>query len=233
MHEIKVGEHWLEHIGPFQVHMDTLLTAWLAMGAIILFAFVVTRKLNIIPDGLQSLSETLMGFLEGIVQDLMGNKGKKHLPVIASLFLFILIANLEGQLPWRLIPFEEGELASPTNDINTTLALALIVVIYYFGAGINEKGIGYFKHYFKPLWFMFPFNLLEDFTRPLSLSLRLFANIVTGELIILILLSIAPVYLFFMPIPIMLYELFVAFLQAYVFTTLAATYIGSALSEEH
>lgn len=233
MNAIKVGEHWTETIGPFNVHMDTMLTAWLAMAAVIVFAFVVTRKLEIIPDGLQVFSEGLMGFLESIATDMMGKKGLKHIPLIASLFLFILFANLEGQLPWRLYHLPNGEMASPTNDINTTLALALIVVFYYIAAGISEKGFGYFKHYFQPMWFMFPFNILEDFTRPMSLSLRLFANILTGELIILILLSIAPVWLFFLPIPVMLYELFVAFLQAYVFTTLAASYIGSATADEH
>lgn len=213
--------------------MDTLLTAWLAMLVVILIAFIVTRKLDIIPDGIQSISEVLMEFLETLTTDLITNNGKKHVPIISSLFLFILFANLEGQLPWRLYHLEQGELASPTNDINTTLALALIVVFYYIGAGILEKGFGYFNHYLKPMWFMFPFNLLEDFTRPLSLSLRLFANILTGELIIMILLTIIPAYLFFIPIPMMLYELFIAFIQAYVFATLAATYIGSATSDEH
>lgn len=231
MHEIKVGEHWLENIGPFQVHMDTLLTAWLAMAAVVIFAFVVTRKLDIIPDGLQSISEMIMGFLEGIVTNEMGERGKKHVPIIASLFLFILFANLEGQLPWRLYHLETGELASPTNDINTTLGLALVVSIYYIGAGIAEKGFGYFNHYIQPMWFMFPFNVLEDFTRPLSLSLRLFGNILAGELIILILITLIPVLA---PVPMMLFELFVAFIQAYIFAMLAASYIGGATAKhEH
>lgn len=233
MHEIKVGVHWIESLGPLQVHMDTLFTAWFAMAVIILVAFVVTRKLDIIPDGLQAFCESLMEFLETLTTDLITNNGKKHVALVASLFLFILFANLEGQIPWRLYHLEQGELASPTNDINTTLALALLVVFYYIGSGIQEKGWGYFKHYFQPMWFMFPFNLLEDFTRPLSLSLRLFANVLTGELIILILLTIIPAYLFFVPIPVMFYELFVAFIQAYVFATLAASYIGAATSEEH
>ncbi len=231
MHEIKVGEHWLENIGPFQVHMDTLLTAWLAMGAIILLAFVITRKLDIIPDGLQTFSEMLMGFLEGIATSEMGERGKKHVPIIASLFLFIIFANLEGQLPWRLYHLQQGELASPTNDLNTTLGLALVVSIYYIGAGIMTKGLGYFKHYFQPMWFMFPFNLLEDFTRPLSLSLRLFGNILAGELIILILIFLIPILA---PVPMMLFELFVAFIQAYIFAVLTSSYIAAATAKhEH
>lgn len=230
MHEIKVGEHWVESIGPMQLHMDTLLTAWLAMIGIILVSFIITRKLDIIPDGLQAFSEMFMEFLEGLVKGEMGEKGLKHAPLISSLFLFILFANLEGQLPWRLYHLDQGEFASPTNDINTTLGLALVVSAYYIGAGIMEKGIGYFKHYFQPLWFMFPFNLLEDFTRPLSLSLRLFGNILAGELIILILITLVPL---FAPVPMMLFELFVAFIQAYIFSALAASYIGAATSEQH
>jgi len=231
LHEIKVGEHWIETIGPFQVHMDTLFTAWLAMGAAILLAFVITRKLDIIPDGLQAFSEMLMGFLESIATNEMGERGKKHVPIIASLFLFILFANLEGQLPWRLYHLQQGELASPTNDLNTTLGLALVVSIYYIGAGLLAKGIGYFKHYFQPMWFMFPFNLLEDFTRPLSLSLRLFGNILAGELIILILISLIPILA---PVPMMLFELFVAFIQAYIFAVLSSSYIAAATAKhEH
>jgi len=230
LHEIKVGVHWIEHIGPLQVHMDTLLTAWFAMAGIIAIAFAVTRKLDIIPDGIQSFCEMVMEFLEGLVKGEMGQEGLKHVPIISSLFLFILFANLEGQLPWRLYHLESGEFASPTNDINTTLGLALVVSIYYIGAGILAKGFGYFKHYFKPLWFMFPFNLLEDFTRPLSLSLRLFGNILAGELIVLILITLIPV---FAPVPMMLFELFVAFIQAYIFSALATSYIGAATAKDH
>ena len=210
--------------------MDTLFTAWLAMAVIMLIAFVVTRKLDLIPDGLQSFSEILMEFLEGIVKGEMGKEGLKHVPFISSLFLFILFANLEGQLPWRLYHLEQGELASPTNDINTTLGLALVVSLYYIGAGLLSNGFGYFKHYFKPLWFMFPFILLEDFTRPLSLSLRLFGNILAGELIILILITLVPI---FAPVPMMLFELFVAFIQAYIFAVLATSYIGAATAKNH
>lgn len=227
--EIKVGEHWIVNFWHFPVNMDTVLTAWIAMIAIMLLAFVLTRKLDIIPGNSQTVSEQIMGFIEGIATAEMGKEGFKHVPLIASLFLFIFFANLEGQLPWKLLQLP-GEPASPTNDINTTLGLAIVVSIYYIGAGLVGKGIGYFKHYLKPMWFMFPFNLLEDFTRPLSLSLRLFGNILAGELIILILISLIPI---FAPVPMMLFELFIAFIQAYIFAVLAASYISAATSKEH
>jgi F-type H+-transporting ATPase subunit a len=227
--EIKVGEHWIVNFWKYPVNMDTVLTAWIAMIAIIVLAFVITRKLDIIPNGIQVIAEQFMGFIEGIIKSYMDKEGLKHTPLIASLFLFILFANLEGQLPWKLLPLP-GECASPTNDINTTLGLAAIVSVYYIGAGILEKGFGYFKHYLQPMWFLFPFNLLEDFTRPLSLSLRLFGNILAGELIIVILVSMVP---YLAPIPMMLFELFVAFLQAYIFAVLATNYIAAATSKEH
>ena len=229
MHEIKVGEHWIENWGTMQVNMDTILTAWVAMVFILILTFLLTRKLSIIPNMPQTFGELVMGFSEEICKNEMGNRGLKHVPFISSLFLFILFSNLEGQLPWKLLQLP-GEPASPTNDINTTLGLAITVLIYYIGSGIMQKGLGYFKHYMQPMWFMFPFNLLEDFTRPLSLSLRLFGNILAGELIILILISLIPL---FAPVPMMLFELFIAFIQAYIFSVLAASYIGAATAEHH
>ena len=108
------------------------------------------------------------------------------------------------------------------------MALALIVSVYYFGAGIMKKGLGYFKHYLQPFWFLLPINMLEDLTRPLTLALRLFGNILAGEVIVLIALSFVPLLL---PIPIMLFELFVAFLQAFIFTILSASYIGAVTAD--
>jgi len=227
--EIHVGEHWIENIAGLPVNMDTAVTAWIAMAIVIILAFVSTRKLSIIPGKVQTFVEMIMEFVESIPKNEMGKEGLKHIPLIASLFFFILVANLEGQFPWRLLPLP-GEMASPTNDINTTAGLAILVSFYYIGAGLFEKGFGYFKHYMQPMWFMFPFNLLEDFTRPLSLSLRLFGNILAGELIILILISLVPVMA---PVPMMLFELFIAFIQAYIFTVLATSYISAATSKEH
>ncbi|HBH17922.1 MAG TPA: ATP synthase F0 subunit A [Cyanobacteria bacterium UBA9579] len=211
--------------------MDTLVTTWISMILLILLALVVTRNLSRIPDGIQSFAEIIMEFLEGLSVEQMGKEGYKHVAIIASLFLFILVGNLLGQLPWRVYHLEQGEFASPTNDLNVTIALALVVSLYYFSAGIAKKGLGYFKHYLQPFWFLLPINILEDFTRPLTLSLRLFGNILAGEVIILVLLAFVPLVA---PVPVMLFELFVAFLQAFIFTILSASYIGAVLAEhEH
>lgn len=226
------GQHWLIKLGTLEVHMDTLIMAWLAMTIIFIFALIVTRKLTRVPGKTQTFAEMVMEFLEGIATGQMGKEGVKHVALIGSLFLFIFVSNLLGQLPTRLIhlPVHGVELASPTNDINVTVALALIVSVYYIGAGLVKKGWHYFGHYLQPIWFMAPFNLLEDFTRPLSLSVRLFANILAGEIIVMILIGLLPIFL---PIPIMLFELFVAFIQAFIFAVLAASYIAATTSDEH
>ncbi|MFH0702368.1 MAG: F0F1 ATP synthase subunit A [bacterium] len=226
----ELGQHWIVNLGASQVHMDTLLMAWASMIVLIFLALAITRNLNRLPNKLQTSAEMVIEFIKDITVGQMGKEGYKHINLIGSLFLFIVVANLIGQLPWRLYHLKQGELASPTNDINVTAALALIVSVYYFGAGISKYGLSYFKHYLKPFWFMAPFNLLEDFTRPLSLSLRLFANIFAGEVIVLIIISFVPLIL---PLPIMIFELFIAFIQAFIFAVLAASYVAYAVSEHN
>lgn len=228
--ELHFGEHWIVNLGSMQVHMDTLITAWLAMFLVVGFSILVTSNLNRKPGKLQAFAEMVMEFIESIPVSQMGKEGYNHVTLCGSLFLFILTANLVGQLPWRLYHLPQGEFAAPTNDVNLTVALALIVSVYYIGSGIARKGLGYFKHYFQPMPLMAPLNLLEDFTRPLSLAIRLFANILAGEIIILILIGLLPLFL---PIPIMLFELFVAFIQAFIFAVLSASYIAGAVSESH
>lgn len=229
--EIKFGEHWLVYIKGISLHMDTIITAWIAMVVLIVLGFLSTRNLKRVPNFMQSFSEIVMNFIENISTGQIGKEGRGHVTLIGSLFLFVLVANLIGQLPWKLYHLKNGEFASPTNDINVTAALAIIVLIYYIAAGIRKKGlVNYLKHYFQPIWFMAPINFLEDITRPFSLALRLFANILAGEIIIMVLIAIMPIGL---PIPIMLFELFVAFIQAFIFAILSASYIGASTSKEH
>lgn len=229
--EINFGEHWIAHIGNLQIHMDTILTAWLGMAIVIILAFFATRNLSQVPNLFQSFAEMIVDFVESLTVGQIGPEGRGHVILVGSLFLFVLASNLIGQLPWKLYHLKHGEFASPTNDINVTAALAVIVLIYYIGAGIYKKGlVNYLKHYFQPVWFMAPINFLEDITRPFSLALRLFANILAGEIIVMVLIAILPIGL---PIPIMLFELFVAFIQAFIFAILSASYIGAATSDSH
>ncbi len=223
--------HWIASIGNYSFNMDTLVTMWLAMGFLIILAFIATRKLEIIPNKGQAFSESLMGFFWGLTDSMIGAEGRKHIPLVASLFLFIVTANLMGQIPMGLIHLKQGELASPTNDINLTAALAIIVLVYYVGAGFAKKKFKFLLHGFSFVdIILFLVELLEMVTRPLTLALRLFGNILAGEILISALLGMCA---YLLPLPIMFFELLVACVQALVFTMLTIVYISSAISEEH
>ena len=266
--EFHIGKHWVVNLFGLDVHMDTLITLWITMAIIIFFAALAVGKINLVPTKIQAVFENIVTIFSSLTKP-MGEEGKKHTPILMTLFLFIITANLIGQLPWKILNFFphvkalHGEFASPTNDINVTGALAIIVLFYYIISGVKVKGISYFKHYFQPIWFMTPFNILEDFVRPLTLALRLFANILAGEILIMVLgglfaslLSPESISTFcqntfgsilpsgfiynlslflgsLLPLPIMFFELFVAFVQALVFTLLANAYISGAVAKHH
>lgn len=228
-------EHWIYTTTlmghSLSFNLDTIFTMWFAMICIILFAFIATRNLSIIPSKLQAFCENVMGFFWGTMDTMIPGKNKQHVPLVASLFLFILFANLMGQLPLRIIHIKQGELASPTNDINLTAAMAIIVLVYYVAAGLKKKGPKLFLHEFSFTGIVMGLvEILEMFTRPLSLAIRLFANIFAGEILVSIVLG-ACVY--FAPLPIMLFEILVAFIQATVFMMLTIAYVGSATGDEH
>ena len=229
-------EHWLYTMDiaghSMTFNLDTIFTMWFAMGVLILFAIIATRNLSVVPNKLQAFCESIMGFFWSTMDTMMPQKNKQHVPLVASLFLFILFfANLMGQLPLRLFHLKSGELASPTNDINLTAAMAVIVLIYYVGAGIMKKGPKFFLHELSFTGIVMSLvELLEMVTRPLSLAIRLFANIFAGEILVTIALGACA---YFAPLPIMLFEILVAFIQATVFMMLTIAYISSATGEEH
>merc|ERR1712083_437811 len=148
-------------------------------------------------------------------------------PFLGTIFLFIFVSNWSGALlPWRVLEIPNGELAAPTNDINTTVALALLTSFAYFYGGLSKKGIGYFKRYVQPIPLLLPINILEDFTKPLSLSFRLFGNVLADELTVAVLTFLVP---FVIPLPIMALGIFAGSIQALIFATLASAYIAEAL----
>lgn len=223
--------HWIAQIGSYSFNMDTLVTMWSAMIFLIVVAFIATRKLSLVPSKVQAFSENLMGFFWGLTDSMIGKEGRKHIPLVASLFLFIITANLMGQLPLSLIHLKQGQFASPTNDINLTAAMAIIVLIYYVSAGFKKKKFKFLIHEFSFVGIiLFLVELLEMVTRPLTLALRLFGNILAGEILISALLGMCA---YLLPLPIMFFEVLVACVQALVFTMLTIVYISSAVSEEH
>ena len=226
-------EHWLYNMSigshTLTFNLDTIFTMWFAMIVLLIFAIAATRKLSLVPNKLQAFCESIMHFFWNVMGSM--NTARQHVPLIASLFLFILFANLMGQLPLRIIHIKSGELASPTNDVNLTAAMAIIVLIYYVTAGIMKKGSKFFLHEFSFTGIVMALvELLEMVTRPLSLAIRLFANIFAGEILVTIALGACA---YFAPLPIMLFEILVAFIQATVFMMLTIAYVSSATGEEH
>lgn len=212
-------------------NMDTLVTMWAAMAFLLLLAFFATKDLSIFPTKLQLIFEKILGYFRDLANSMIGHDGEKHFPLIASLFLFIVTANLMGQLPLKIFELKTGEIASPTNDINLTAGLAIIVLIYYVVAGVIKKKTKFLLHEFSFVGIISMFvEILELITRPLTLALRLFGNILAGEILISALLGICA---WGLPLPIMFFEVLVACVQALVFTMLTTVYIATAVKTEH
>lgn len=229
-------EHWVYTTTIFghslSFNMDTLITMWISMLLLIFLALLTTRNLQLVPSKLQLIGESIIKYFNDIAKTSMGNdNAQKHIAIILTLFMFILTANLLGQLPLRLIHLHGGgELASPNNDINMTAAMAIVVSIYYIYYGFKANGFKFFFKGFGIDGLIITFvDTLEIFVRPFSLALRLFANILAGELLVSTFIGLFSVAL---PLPFMLFELFVALIQALVFTLLSTTYISMAIQEE-
>ncbi len=189
---------------------DTVISTWVMMALILGVALIIRRRQ---PTAL----EMLIDFLNDTISDVMGRSAMVYLTLLGSLAIFISVANVIG-----LIPF----MTSPTKDINTPLALALVVFfsVHYFG--IKTKGlIGYFKDLASP-FFLLPLEIVGQLSRTMALTLRLFGNIISAELIVAIIFALAPL---FVPLPLVGFSIFTGLLQAYIFTILAAVYIGAAI----
>ena len=225
---VEVGEHLYWNIAGLTVHGQVLLVTWLVIAIILTIAVLGTLKLEQVPKGLQNFVEAVFEYVAGIAKDQLGEfEYRPWVPLVGTIFLFIFVANWLGALvPWKLIHLPEGELAAPTNDINTTVALSLITSISYFYAGLKAKGLGYFARYISPTPVFLPLNILEDFAKPLSLSFRLFGNILADEIVVSVLCLLVPL---FVPLPVMALGIFASSVQALVFSTLSAAYITEVI----
>lgn len=232
------AQHWIVEVAglpaPFNyINLDTVLMAWIAMALILLIVFFVRRQLQLYPSKFQVFGESMFDFCRSITMATAGKRGDQFLFYIGTLFLFILTANLLGQLPLRFIGIMSGypgELIAATGDFNTTAALAIFTLIMYFYFGIRAKGLPYFKHYIHPHWAFMPVNMIEDVTRPFSLMLRLYANILVGEILAMVAMTIMP---YVLPVAVIFLELFVAVVQAYIFAMLSSVYIALLSADEH
>jgi len=213
---VEIGTHFYWEIGPLSMHGQVFLVSWFVIILLLGASFLGTQSINRIPESWQNFMETVVEFTSDIAKGQLGESFyRPWVPFISTLFLFIFGCNWAGAvIPWKLLILPEGELAAPTNDINTTVALSLLTSLAYFYAGFSKKGIGYFKRYIQPTPILLPINILEDFTKPLSLSFRLFGNVLADELTISVLVLLVPL---FIPLPIMGLGIFAGSVQALIF----------------
>jgi F-type H+-transporting ATPase subunit a len=205
-------------VGPIQV-TSTVVNTWIMMLLLTIGAFFLGRSLKIRPTMFQNAIEWLFEAIHGIISQYIGrNKTAHFFPIVATFSIFIATSNLLGLIPG---------LNSPTIDINTPLAIALVVFVSVPYFGIKTRGLWkYLKHYVQPIFIMLPIEIASEIARTFSLSFRLFGNIMGEEIIIAILFLISP---FILPVPMMLFSIFTGVLQAYIFTLLSCVYIGGAV----
>ena len=225
---VEVGVHYYWNIGGVSVHGQVFIVIWFVIALLLGAALAGTSSTEQIPKGWQNFMESVLEFTQDIAKNQLGESlYRPWVPFISTLFLFIFGCNWAGALiPWKVLELPEGELAAPKNYINTTVALALLVSVFYFYGGLRKKGLGYFKRYLEPTPILLPINILEDFTKPLSLSFRLFGNVLADELTVSVLTLLVPL---FVPLPIMGLGIFASSVQALIFSTLAAAYIAEAV----
>ncbi|MCJ7738859.1 MAG: F0F1 ATP synthase subunit A [Anaerolineae bacterium] len=205
-------------VGSLEV-TSTVVNTWAMMALVSVGAYLAGRTLKMRPTLMQNLLEWLVEAIERLIRDMVGVQDTAtFLPVVGTLAIFIGTANLIGLLP---------VLKSPTPDINTPLALALVVFFSVPYFGIRSRGVwGYLRHYVEPIFLMLPVEISSELARTFSLTFRLFANILGEEIIISVLFVVMPL---FAPVPIMLFSIFTGLLQAYIFTLLSCVYIGGAV----
>lgn len=210
----------------FGLPVHTALMIYIIIGLSI-FSFLISGKFKLVPGKLQSVIELVVVLFLGLVDETMGHKGRKYLPLILTFAFFIFISNTMGLFP-GLVP--------PTANFNTTFGLAIVVFFSTHIIGIKEHGIKYLKHFVGPVWWiaplMIPIEIIGHLARPVSLSLRLFGNMMGHEQIVGVLLILMPLAYPLLAITTAL-GVVVILIQSFIFSLLSMMYIGGALEEAH
>lgn len=207
-------------IGPLEV-TNSVVTTWGIILLLGIFSWLITRRLSPTPGKLQTILEATVTSIEYAVAEVAPQQAKTLTPFIGSLWIFIVIANLIGLVPG---------LHSPTRDLSTTSALAIIVFISAHWYGIQTQGLkNYLKHYLKPSPILLPFHLVSEITRTVALAIRLFGNMMSLEMAALLILLVAG---FLAPVPILLLHIIEALVQAYIFGMLALVYIAGGIQSQ-
>ncbi|MGA2192503.1 MAG: F0F1 ATP synthase subunit A [Nitrospirota bacterium] len=205
------------NVGPAEI-TDSVITTWVVMLLLSMSGLAASRKLKLYPARWQLLLEALMEGVNKAIEEVLERDPWPFLPVIGTLWLMIAVSNLVGLIPG---------LVSPTRDLSTTAALSVISLLAVHFYGIRYQGlVKYIKHYMEPTFILFPFHILSELSRTVALMLRLFGNVLSGEMIAGVLLLVAG---FIVPVPFALLEVVVALLQAYIFGMLTLIFIAAGI----
>lgn len=209
-------------IGPFRI-TETVTMTWLIMAVLVGFSWFLSRRLSQEPGLWQVAVEGIIGAIDHTVRSVIPVHAERVFPLIATLWIFLAVANPAGIVPG---------LHSPTADLSATAALAIVVFLSVPWFGVRIEGLkGYLRHYLHPTPVMLPFHLISEFTRTVALAMRLFGNIMSLEMALVLVLVVAG---FLAPIPLLALHIIEGLLQAFIFGMLALIYIGSAIqTQEH
>lgn len=197
---------------------ESCVITWIIMGVLVIASILLVRKLKTVPTGSQCLLEIGISWLNNFFLEILGPKGKKYLPVLETLIIYIGVSNLVGLFGLR----------PPTKDMNVTVALALIAIVLIQYCSIREKGVkGWLKGFKEPMPIMLPINILELVIKPLSLCMRLFGNVLGAFVVMELIKLIVPVGL---PVVFSFYfDVFDGLIQAYVFVFLTSLFMAEAM----
>ncbi len=199
--------------------------AWLIIGILAVLSVLATRGMSLYPGKVQNVMEVIVGGLDRLLLDTMGPHGRAYFPLIATLGLYIFASNMIGIVPG----FD-----SPTNNLNTTVSMGLTVFVMTHIVGVKLQGLKYFKQFLGPVWWltplMMPIEIVSHLSRPVSLSFRLFGNIMGEDLVLMVVLGLVP---FLVPLPVFILMIFTSVIQTLVFVLLAMMYIAGAMEEHH
>ena len=207
----------LFHLGPVPI-TEPVVTTWALIAGLATVCFALTRGLQLHPPRWQAMLEILVTTVEDQISETMQTAGKPFVPLLGTLFIFLAFAKVLGVVPG---------VRPPTASLETAAALALIVFLAVHVYGLRRRGLrAYLGSYAKPTIVMLPLNALSEITRTFSLMVRLFGNVLSGEFVIATVLALAGL---FVPIPLMALEILIGLIQAYIFTVLAAVFIGAGI----
>ncbi len=213
-------------LGEFAHHYPNVIYSWLVILFLIVAAKLAVGAVKMVPSGGQNFFEVVIGGFEDFMVDVMGHEGRPYFPIIFTIFIYILLMNWSGLIPGMF---------SPTSNINTPLSMAIPVLAVTFYIGFKEHGGKYIKHFLGPVPalapLMFPIEVIGHFARVLSLTFRLFGNILGEDLVLAILFFLAGAYL--APLPMMFLAIFTSFVQAFIFALLTMLYFAAAIEEAH